>query len=314
MAVAEKTLNFQFGPGAEASTSGWIDIGQCLSSMNRKLFRQGMQYMVQEIKIESWSPDANQITVRRICDNWINTNAWTKALAEWNEQNLQAARETGTESTLAKWRDFKVYMNKDHCDSGVGNNLLPIGYELSDHPVGSVYQWAMSKFVVPNDANFAGATHEYDLYMNGETDIGVGQSLVLAYAESRSRPQPDDPNIVTVEGGLYADMEDVGEDLDEIVGNFQRENTNPPYPLMENNIFESYPGVTFGIESNQGQIKEGSMQITDGIRSTMGGFVAPLGLLHVACANLTSGLVNVQVKIAPGNYQGVMAQSMKVAN
>lgn len=311
MAVAEKTLNFKFNGD---NPSGWIDIAQCLSSLNRKLFRQGMQYMVQEIRVESWSPDASQITVNRIGDNWINTNAWVKALAEWNEQNLDAARETGTESTGAKWRDFKVYMNKQHADKGVGDNFLPEGYELGDHPVGALYQWSMSKFVVPNDANFAGATHEYDLYMNGETDIAVGQGLVQAYAESRSRPQPDDPNIVTVTGGLYADMEDVGEDLDDIIGNFQRENTNPPYPIMENNIFETYPGVTFGIESSYGQMKEGSMQISDGIRSTMSGFVAPLGLLYIACGGLESGTVNVQVKIAPGSYKGVMAQSMKVAN
>ena len=151
--------------------------------------------------------------------------------------------------------------------------------------------------------------------MVGETDIAVGQGLVEAYAESRSRPQPDDPNIVIATGGLYADMEDVGEDLDDIVGNFQRENTNPPYPLNENDARDSYPGASgYGMEGNTYQIKEGSMQIANTIRSTMPGFVAPLGLLYITCPGLEDGTVKVSIKLAAGGYQGVMAQSMKVAN
>lgn len=313
MAAAERTLNFSFTAHNEEQ-EGFIDIAQCLSSVNRKLFRQGMQYMIQEIRVESWSPDASQVAIYRLCDNWVNTNAWVKALAEWNEQNLEAARETGTESTLAKWRDFKVHMNKLHATDGVGENFLPDSFELADHPAGSVYQWSMSKFVVPNDGNFGGATHEYELYMVDATDVGVGQGLIEAYAESRSRPQPDDPNILTVTGGLYSDMEDVGEDLDDIVGNFQRENTNPPYPLNENDATASYPGINYGVDGTVGQILEGSMQIGQSVRSTLPGFVAPLGLLYVKCAGMNTGSVNVQIKIAPGSYQGVMARSMKEAN
>lgn len=321
MTAAEKTINIKLDA---SKPEGFLDIAQCLSRLNRKLFRQGMQYMIQEIRVVNNSA-ATELQVWRMPDTWVTTNAWVKALAEWNEQHLQAARETGTESMRAKWRDFKVYMNEGHVEDGGPNNFLPDGFGLTDVSGGTVTQdWNASLLVVPNEGGVAGNTQEFYLHMLGD-DITTpvdSKGLVKAYAQSRARPNEPVPNIVTADGGLYTEIENVGEDLEEVIDNFSTSNNSPPYPLTQDNLNENYPGGRFvgGAAYHQKGHKENVVPLdaaTPGsFRTVMPGFVAPLGLLYFSTGGIISEgeLLAIQIVISPGNYQGVLARSMKVAN
>lgn len=317
MVSCEKVINLDVDV---TNNGGFVDIAQCLSKLNRKLFRQGMQYVVSEIRInKSGAPNVDGIQIGRIPENYVSTNAWVKGLAKWNEQQLDELREAGAEDTSGKWRDFKVYMNVQHLGATSANNILPSGYGLANISGGTVYyEWAYSKFVKPmHDAT--DAPQDWNIHMLGtdQTGIPYSVSLIKAYAESRAKPQVPDPNIVTnVDGGFYGDIIDVGNITDEIIENAQQRNNESPYPMSSDTSTENYPGGEFVGQSNdiKGHL-EAVSPLTVG-RTIIPGFVAPLGLLSITCEGNLEGSekVQVQLRIAPGNYQGVMAQSMKVAN
>lgn len=268
--------------------------------------------MVQEIKFTDYSGNGS-IMVNRLPESWVLTNAHVKAMAEWNEQQIEGAKDAGVESMKAKWRDFKVYYNIEHADSTTVGNMLPNDYELSDHSANAEYQWVASEFVVPNVGS-SGTTVEYDMHMLGADNGATSKGCILAYADSRARPEQQDPNIVLgPTGGLYSDMEDVGEDLDEIVGNWSRQGVVAPYPISRDNLEENYPGGSqFGLGGGTG-ILEATLPTGDSIRTIASAFVAPLGLLRIARTDV-EGALSITIKVAAGNYQGVMAQPMKDAN
>jgi outer membrane murein-binding lipoprotein Lpp len=147
MSACERTINLQFTNSVQA---GFLDINQAISRLNRKLFRQGTEVMIESIAIQSYSGTADEVQIGRLPSSYTTSNAWVKALAEWNEQQIEAAKEAGTESNKAKWRDFKVYMNSDHVEAGGIANLLPQGYELADESADAESEWIYSQFVVPN--------------------------------------------------------------------------------------------------------------------------------------------------------------------
>ena len=99
--------------------------------------------------------------------------------------------------------------------------------------------------MVPNDGA-VGTTLEYYLHMLGDDAALAGddtKGLIKAYAEGRSRPQQVDPNIVDVSmGGLYGEMEDVGDNFHDVITNAQDHNHVPPYLIDSGSAVEFYPG------------------------------------------------------------------------
>lgn len=321
MTACERTINIQFDVDTQA---GFLDINQCLSKLNRKLFRQGEEVVVESVAINTYSSNVTELQIGRLPQSYCTSNAWVKALAHWNEQQLEEANETGTDSMIAKWRDFKVYMNRDHADATGTQNLLPRGYGLSDVSGGTVdYEWAYSKIVMPNtDVNgdpSPGETQEYFLHMLGDDNDPTSKGIILAWAQSRAKGQTPDPNIVTgTYGGLWTEIEDVGEISEEIIENVSQRNNEPPYPMSADTNTENYPGAANVGQSNDTKgHRECVLELGSSIRSTYGSFVAPLGLLHLSLAGgelVGTEVVNIQIKIAAGPHQGILARSMKEAN
>ena len=81
----------------------------------------------------------------------------------WNKQQMEAVDDAGAESTVAKFRDFKVFMDTNHVDDYIAagddlnaTNLLPIAYAdpLVGVPaalLGLVANGKPSQIVIPND-------------------------------------------------------------------------------------------------------------------------------------------------------------------
>ncbi len=318
MVSCEKVINLKLGDGESPVYSGYVDLAQCLCKLNRKgAFRQGMQYAIESIRIQSYGVTGNkEVQIHRLPDNWVTTNSWVKALAQWNEQELETADDTGNESIIAKWRDFKVYMTADHADEGVAKNLLPDGYSLTDVAPSSGYNWSPSQIVIPNTGGVPGATTETYLHMLGDDNGGTSKSIILAYAKSRARPMAPDPNVMQSSGGgLWAEMEDMGggQYEEKVIENVSTENNVPPYPINTDSNNENYPGGKY-VGTNIKGHTEAIVPIGDGFRSVVPGFVAPLGLLKISTTH-DSGITKIQIRLAgspKGN--GVLAQSMKVAN
>ncbi len=337
--TAEKTWIFDLSQPGEANISGtrYLDCGQVHSLVNRVGARQGYEYVIQSLEIGCTGGGSFSASIYRLPEHWPCINAWEKTMRLWLEQQNETADEAGLESTIARYRDFKVHFDTDHITAGFAANLIPSGFSLNDPAsTADVYDWEPSVVVIPNDA-VVGTTTEITLMMLGD-DVGANRAgMIKAYADSRSRPQVEDPNIVDVAtGGLFGEMFDVGMDDETIVDNFQETNNQPPYLVYRGTADEAYPGGSFqgigpidgGGGTHPGVLMDVlSIGASQNFNSdTMSGFVAPCGLIKIEY-NATGVLPGnppapgappislwMRVTMAPGEYKGLLAQSMQEAN
>ncbi len=322
MATTERVINITLD---NEEGEVYVDIAQCLSLLNRKLVKQGSAFMIEEIRLNSYAEANQTVTIHRLAQNWVLANAHTKALAEWNEQQIRAAKEAGTESFKAKWRDFKIYMSKGHWDAMATDgtfdgNHLPDNYTLAE--IGAItgveYEWTPSNFVVPNvTVGGTTSTREYQMIATGADGAGVSdtyKSMVMAYAESRARPNVPEPNIIVgPDGGLYTDMENVGEDEDEIIANWVYEGNEPPYPVGDGSADEGYPGGEHMGNPTSGGHLEAEAIVSNNVRSLIPGFVAPCGLLRIGRTE-TVGSLSVQIRVAAAANGKPLSIPMKELN
>lgn len=329
---AEKTFVFNLNPSNNATIAEdarYIDIGQVHSLVNRFSARQGFAWVVDSIEIGVQGGGAFEAAIYRLPQHWPCVNAWEKTMRHWLEQQDDALDAAGLESRVCRYRDFKIFYDAVHANGGTALNLLPSGFLAVAPPTGG-YDWNASQVVVPNDGGVAGNTQEYFLHMLGNDNPGANPSkgMIKAYADSRTRPFTDDPNIVDVpSGGLFGEMEDVGEIMDEVTLNAVGSNDQPPYVIDVDTADEFYPGG-----ANQGNldgqfvdllaVNAGQNYNTD----TCGSFIAPAGLIKIrynATGVAVPGVpepgdmpygIWLKMKLVPGEYKGAMALSMQELN
>ena len=121
------TISFALS-GTGASTFDHIDISQCVSLINRRFYRQGLEWAVAGFTVFTDSGITGNIAIGKLPDTWMCDNAYTKAYHAWKDQQDNAIEEAGGQSAVAKYRDFKISMNTDHVDAGFAGNLLPEGF------------------------------------------------------------------------------------------------------------------------------------------------------------------------------------------
>lgn len=326
VATTERMLEFIL-PAGEYTV---IDTMWALSRLNRRAYRQGFE--VAYDKAEIFQTDAGSeayVTVSRLPNTWVTVNSWVKGYHMWKEQQDEKLEETDSFSTRAAYRDFKICYNYEHLvgekdgvtvntiDAIQSDTLSLAAAQAIDTSV--LMSWEYSEFVVPNVSGGPGNTIEYYGYMIGD-DAVPGKGLIKAYAESRARPFNREPstvgetNVNIPPGGLYAEMQDVGEMDVEIRDNIRYKNDEPPYLLCGTNTeFEMYPfgtnnGNYDGITFDTLIVRASSILSTD----ATGPFTALCGLLwfyNGGGANTT-----LRLHVSPGPYKGIMARSMLEAN
>ena len=310
---------------AEGSTI--CDLGQLLSQINRKSFRQGMQYAVQSIEFYSDNAD---VVVSRLPHHWPMVNAWVKGMELWRKQQNDTAREAGLVDTIAAHRDFKVFGDAAHADGSytvMTPKTIANGSPTSENyrtltsaqgvSASVAMDWQHSEIVVPNKGG-VGITEEFYLHVLGDDSTGgntASVGLIHAYANSRARPQQTTPNIVDVpdHGGIFGEMFDVGDDDPAIISNFQDKNDNLPYLNDMDTEFEFYPG---GANTGTGWTIQDLISIQSGNRtvasSVTSSFLANCGLILFGVGSGQS--VGVKITLAAGDYKGVAARPMQEVN
>ena len=300
---AVMTMAFQLPVGAASST---IDISQVASLMNRRFYRQGYNWAVAGFKVISAPGSTGALSLAKLPNTWVTSNAWEKAFRAWNTQQMDAIDEAGAESAVARFRDFKVHADDVHVTAGFSSNLLPVDFAGGTYATG---EWESSLIVLPNaDVDpVSGARtepRENFLHMVGANEVVVGltasRGILEGYADSRAYPQSPDPVSPAIDSGnnwLRA-MFDVGNDNQEITDNATDRNDNLPYPQV------NYPG---------GQVQAPTLQYHDSALvsgTTIGGVTRmkggnfPCGLVRIA-SNLTAGEgANILViDLVPGHHR-----------
>ncbi len=321
---AVMTLNYRLDDGI---ASGWCDLSHSVSLVNRRFYRQGLQWAVAGI---SWqrsdgTTTAGALQTEILPTTWVTSNAWHKGMANWLKQQNEALEDSGQESVAAKFRDFKIFMDTAHYDDFVAaagsdgsakyNNTVMLPRVLSNATF-LTGEWAPSQVVLPNTASDGSSEvnpTEHYIHMVGSVGTGATQSvgLIGGYAYSRSVPQSPDPEVdPRVNNDAYnwmRNMFDDGNSDQEIIENTQK-NDELPYDQLE------YPNGGLNPAGGGLQLHDESFitGTTIGGRVNVPGFMAPCGLIKFSkSSDLLNSQFDIQVHLVPGNHRGYLASPMQ---
>lgn len=289
---------------AGATGTSFVDLSQLASIVNRRFYRQGLNWAVSGFKLVTGPGVTGTIYVKKIQNTWVASGAWEKAMRAWLKQQNDALANM-SEPEPARFRDFKIFADEDHVTATYAGNLLPQDGAL---PVAGTFlpgEWEESQIVIPNDGA-PGVVTEYTLHMHG-ANTASSKALIQGYANSRNTPHSPDPVAPgPLDNNFYNSMFDVGGDNDDVVNNATDKNDNLPYDR------DDYPG-----EAANG----GAMQIHDICQvtaTTIGGLTYakggnfPCGLVRLDFFNTgsTSGNVGILIELMPGSHRGYLAEPM----
>lgn len=308
-------LNYTIESGTNTS---YIDLAKDVSVLARKFIRQGKLFAVANVRVTmpaASSTVGNSVYLSGMQNTWTVSNAWHKAFAMWRRQQDEAVEASGSESAVARYRDFKIFLDAQHRTSG---NLRPVNLGpgaqqgpfqgpivTSARPLEG--EWEYSQIVIPNDGS-PGVTNEYYLFMHGFEGSGTDKSIIHGYAQSRSLPQrvaPATP-IGAVETSWMNNMFDVGDDNDEVVQNALYHNDALPYDQDE------YPGgmTNYVDPENKAWCLNKS---TVGVNTfNLGAMVLPCGLLRIdQLYSATGGDLVIEIELLPGHDRGYALADMQ---
>jgi len=328
---AVKTFVYNYSVPAATLQNNTIDLSQCASLLNRRFYRQGINWAVSSIKVLTFGSTTGIIAISKLPETWVMSNAWEKGFRSWQEMNEKALEDT--ESIRPRFLDFKIYADATHHAAGFAGNLLPTADLVAATPA-LPGEWESSKVTLPTNAISNIAT-DFELVAVGVNYPGTSPattldavSLIEGYASSRGLPYPSDPNVpddaddvgpsATPEnwmGALKNDGSDQDKDvLDRMVG-AAAENNQAPYPF-END------GVSVDTMYPNGANQLTGLQIHDvdtitgttvgGITRVKGGLF-PCGLVRVDVENTsvdTSMGVNLLIELVPGSHRGYLCEPM----
>lgn len=291
----------------------YIDLAKDLSKVNRRLYRQGMTYVIQDIQIGvgvgMTATDVHQFTFGTAGNSYIVHNAWKKGFFAWRKQVREHSEGTGIKP--GKWNDFKVHLDDSMED---GTILEPYAGD------GAVYQageWDYSVLVFDDD----GTEREFEMHLIGSSNLAdtneeSGIGLIDQYQRSRAILGSNEPTIPsTASDTIYAKLLGTDEMTDMVMDNIEDKNDSPPYDHDE------YPGGETNADAPVPQ-RVGSVNATMST-ATLPGFIAPCGLIKVASGEIqldgssppiyesvSAATALVILTIAPGPYRGVLAAPM----
>ncbi len=299
------------GPLGEAPSGGlFIDIAQCLSILNRKSYRQGMNYAISSIKF--YSSASAEVQVRILPNHWVMDNSTTKMFELWKDQRAEVLKESP--SLKARWTDFKCFMNAAHAASTVSGNLTPIAPDGTPYLLG---EWDVSEITTPVDGGATGTAHQSTIHVVGDNvPAGVYQpgvttsvSAIQQYADSRALVMSPDP--VPLGGGVFKDtVYNITSSHDEmakdIMNDVTFQNDTPPYDRI------GYPGgsaqphlelTDIAIMNNYGDASTFSTY-------TVGPFVPALGLINLGFGVIAdpAQTISIEIDLVPGKYKGILAE------
>ena len=323
---AVQTLTFSVS-SSNINGTHYLDLSQIASLVNRRFYRQGINWAVAGFKINAETVGATaSVTVSKLPNTWVMSNAWEKSFRAWQRMNRDALEEN--ESVRPRFLDFKIYADSTHHLAGFGQNLLP--WSLNSQFVAG--EWEPSKIVVPSAINAAAATSfSRELIATGSSYSGIGASgfdsvsLIEGYAASRGLPAIQDPNTpddmvdstgLAAENWLTAMFSDGVDSTDIVLDDMAGENNIAPYPF-ENGANPA--GGTFTDTMYPGGANQGTgLQVHDQhfvTPTTVGGTTRlkggnfPCGLIRLDIFGIQSD-TEIFIDLVPGNHRGYMCEPM----
>ena len=323
-------MNFAFTITRTGKESRHIDLSQCASLVNRRFYRQGLNWAVAGFKLTT-AATAGQISLHKLPNTWVMSNAWEKSFRTWQKMNTDALDEVP--SIKPKFLDFKIFANADHHENGSGKNLLPHSAATIAAGIQTAQkgEWEYSKIVVPNTAANAPGTriNNFEFIAVGPNYPGASSassldavSLIDGYAASRGLPNIVDPNApddsadadgATPENWMVATFNDATGQDDAVISDMITENNLSPYPFENDgtNTDTMYPGGANQLNSLEIHDQEFVTTTTVGGKTYLQGGNFPCGLIEVSTAGFAANdALLLEVTMVPGTHRGYLAEPM----
>lgn len=309
--------------GAERPT---IDLSQCASLLNRRFYRQGINWAVSGFTLHSGLLDAGSVTISKLPSTWVMSNAWEKGFRVWQRMNNEALEEA--ESVRPRFLDFKIYANDKHHEAGFASNMIPFVYDSAGaRQTLTEGEWESSKIVYPIATPPGVAAAGAEILAVGASYPGVSPvsgkdavSLIEGYASSRALPSVLDPNVpddlddasgTNPENWMTAVFNEGTEQDTVILDDMQTENNIAPYPFENDgaNPDTMYPG---GANQAPGLVFHDRMTVsttTVSGRVRANGGLFPCGLIQLNYPAEMGDAV-LQVHLVAGDHRGYLCSPM----
>jgi len=315
--IEPSVMTFSFATPGSGAARSYIDLSQVASLVNRRFYRQGINWAVGGMKVLSLQPGT--VNCFKLPNTWVTSNAWEKAFRSWNKQQMEDVEESGSESAVARFRDFKVFADVAHVTQFIAagsdlnaTNLMPAD---SGGVLATGGEWEASQIVVPNVVADASGSDvdpiEYYLHMVGvNNNAGLSRGVLEGYADSRAYPQSPDPvsPVIGSADNWMRQMFDVGNDNVEVLNNATDKNDELPYPQV------NYPG---------GETQMPNLEWHDSTTIFQNNVILGVGTQRLKGGNFPCGLVCIdwtpsgeaanlviQIDMVPGTHRGYLCEPM----
>ncbi|AXH79327.1 MAG: hypothetical protein [Circular genetic element sp.] len=312
-----------------------FDVSQMVSILNRRFYRQGLQWVVGGIKFTA-SGFKGPVYTTKLPSTWTMSNAWHKGFASWQRMNDRALE--GAESVRPKFLDFKIYANAAHHLAGFDANMKPVctpGDPALTPPLeeATMGEWESSKIAQPVTGPAVadpGEVFEREIIATGANYPGIGfsglnaVSLIEGYANSRRLPDVLDPNTpddaqdtdgATPENWIGSLFNEGTQQSSELIGVLTNENNLAPYPFENDgvNLDTMYPGGENQLSGMEIHDISHVTSTTIGATTRIPGGVFPCGLIQMLVDNTedTDGYLLLEISLVPGPHRGYLAEPMQ---
>lgn len=331
--IQPAVMKFNFNVSVSSTDQkDYLDLSQVASLVNRRFYRQGLQWAVSSIKVQTKqstvigpAPGDPEIKIGKLPHSWVMSNSWEKGMRHWLKDINETLDETGSQSIKGKFLDFKIYANEGHFDAGFGSNLLPVDSAGNTANVG---EWIPSAVTIPLTTTPGSAT-QYEICAVGPNYGSAGTSAVVSlingYANSRALPNLIDPNApsdvtdiagATPENWLGAiDNEGTTQDIGVILEATIQD--QPPYPYENdgNSTDTQYPGGRNQLPALEIHDRALISTTTIGNRTMLDGGMFPCGLMEINWINFNASTeapleVFLEIQMVPGTHRGYLAEPM----
>ncbi|MDB4451372.1 hypothetical protein N9121_03365 [Pseudomonadales bacterium] len=312
-------------PSSSINGTHYIDLSQCASIVNRRFYRQGLNWAVAgfKVNVQNTAATAN-VTVSKLPNTWVMANAWEKGMRTWTRMIREAVEEAP--SIRPRFLDFKIYADATHHSAGSANNLLPWSYGAQFQPG----EWDYSTYEIPvsnvDPTLPAGNSVTRDVMAVGQQYVLPGASgnyavgLIEGYAASRALPNIADPNMpddASSASGPAAQNWQValfneGTNQDaEVLEDLQLQNNQAPYPFENDgvNIDTMYPNGANQAPGLEVVDQNYVSATTIGGTTRLQGSNFPCGLIRLDVFGFESD-TEIYIDLIPGSHRGYLCEPM----
>ena len=269
---------FQVNQAAPAGNRGLIDIGEHLSKVNHRLYRQSRFYEAQ-IHIDADVQEGTTVDVYALSDTWMVQKSLQMAKMAWDESNAEELDMLNGKT--ARWNDFRVA-------AGVAGSATYRPVLYSDDTLTST-AFTVGEFDLAEVVDQSGATRTFtwDNQAPGATEY----SIIGEYDKS-GNTSTDPTNPAT---GPYTGL----------LPNLE---AGAAAALQDNGNLPPYNATSFG---QAHWVKVATLHLGAGRqRLSSGYFTAPSGLIVVDGVGIAEYNGQISLEVKRGDYKGVHAPSM----